>query len=41
MAYGKDASNWPKIKSVPDYDEDDYESEPEKDRFDECIIIFF
>ncbi|RNA12546.1 UPF0193 EVG1-like [Brachionus plicatilis] len=35
MAYGKDASNWPKIKSVPDYDEDIYESEPEKDRFDE------
>lgn len=40
MAYGKDANNWPKIKSAPEYDECDYESEPEKDRFDECNNLF-
>ena len=35
MAFGKDSENWPK-PHIRD-EEEEYEPEPEMDRFDECM----
>ena len=36
MAFGKDADNWPKVNKY--VEEEEYEPEPEMDRFDELQL---
>ena len=39
MAFGKDADKWPKVNKHQIEDDEDFEPEPEMDRFDECIYF--